>query len=65
MDLLENSLSVSVPEMAFPFGFRTLSEWIDIFTANGFILNRVQVLGFQEGNFNRQCHMLFILDLPE
>jgi len=62
VDLLSNSLSVGVPDMAFPFGFRTLGDWVDQFTVNGFKLSRIQILGFQKGNFNRQCHVLFILD---
>lgn len=64
-DLLGNSLSVGVPEMAFPFGFRSVSEWVDLFTANGFSLNKVKVPGFQKGNFNQQCHVHFILDVEE
>lgn len=62
IDFLGNSLSVSVPQMAFPFGFRTMTEWKRIFEASGFYLNRVKVLGFQPGNFNQQCHVLFVLD---
>jgi hypothetical protein len=62
IDFLANSLSVGVPSMAFPFGFRSLSDWVRIFDQNGFSLNRIKVLGFQKGNFNQQCHLLFILD---
>jgi 2-polyprenyl-3-methyl-5-hydroxy-6-metoxy-1,4-benzoquinol methylase len=62
IDLLGNSLSVGVPDMAFPFGFRTLGDWKRTFESNGFNLNRIKLLGFQRGNFNQQCHVLFILD---
>ncbi|MCX5751474.1 MAG: hypothetical protein NT099_07395 [Candidatus Saganbacteria bacterium] len=62
IDLLSNSLSVGVPDMSFPFGFRTLSDWTNQFAANGFILRKIQVLGFQKGNFNQSCHILFVLD---
>ena len=64
VDLLGNSLSVGVPDMPFPFGFRSLSNWVDTFTANGLKLDKVKVLGFQEGNFHQVCHVLFILDCP-
>lgn len=62
-DFLANSLSVGVPAMAFPFGFWTLSDWLRIFSNNGFILNQVKILGFQKGNFNQVCHVHFILDV--
>ncbi len=61
-DLLANSLSVGVPEMAFPFGFRSIGNWVKIFAKNGFELNHLVILGFQPGNFNQQCHVIFILD---
>lgn len=62
IDVLANSLSVGVPEMNFPFGFRTLTEWVRIFNESGFVLNKLNILGFQKGNFNQQCHVHFILD---
>jgi len=62
-DYLANALSVGVPHMPFPFGFRTIPEWIEIFSRNGFDLNRIKVYGFQTGNFNQVCHVHFILDV--
>lgn len=61
-DVLANALSIGVPDMPFPFGFRTLTQWIRIFEESGFNIETVKVLGFQKGNFNQQCHILFILN---
>jgi hypothetical protein len=61
-DYLANALSVGVPQMPFPFGFHTIREWLEIFARNGFTLQRLNVLGFQPGNFNQVCHVHFILD---
>lgn len=62
VDVLSNSLSVGVPEMAFPYGFQTLTAWIDIFKESGFDVESIQIVGFHPGNFNPQCHLLFILN---
>jgi len=61
-DYLANALSVGVPEMPFPFGFHTVTDWLEIFSRNGFILNKLNILGFQPGNFNQACHVHFVLD---
>ncbi len=62
IDLLSNALSVGVPEMAFPFGFRSVTEWKDLFASCGFDLERIKALGFQPGNFNQTSHVLYILN---
>ncbi len=61
IDYLANALSVGVPEMAFPCGFKTIDGWRDLFVANGFVVHNVQIQGFTKGNFNRSAHVLFVL----
>lgn len=61
IDFLANCLSVGVPEMAFPCGFKTIDEWTSIFKKNNFKVEEVKIHGFVEGNFNRSPHVFFIL----
>ena len=61
IDFLANSLSVGVPDMAFPCGFRTINGWTEIFEKNNFKVEDVRIQGFVEGNFNRSPHVFFIL----
>lgn len=61
IDFLANCLSVGVPDMAFPCGFKTIDEWTRIFIKNSFKVEEVRIHGFVEGNFNRSPHVFFIL----
>ncbi len=61
IDFLANTLSVGVPDMAFPCGFRTINEWTEIFEKNNFKVEDVRIQGFVKGNFNRSSHAFFIL----
>ncbi len=61
IDFMANCLVVGVPEMAFPCGFRSLTQWKEIFQAHGFKLKEIKVAGFVPGNFNRSSHLFFIL----
>lgn len=61
IDFLANCLSVEVPDMAFPCGFKTINEWTRIFIENNFKVEEVRIQGFVEGNFNRSPHVFFIL----
>lgn len=61
IDFMANCLSVGVPEMAFPCGFKTINEWIGIFIKNNFKVEEVKISGFVEGNFNRSPNVFFIL----
>lgn len=61
IDLLANSLSGGVPEMAFPCGFKSLNEWTELFNQNSFEVEDVVIQGFHKGIFNRSSHVLFIL----
>ena len=62
IDLFANALIGGISDMAFPFGFRTINEWNDLFIENGFELEDVQIKGFQMGLFNRSSHVYFILN---
>jgi hypothetical protein len=62
IDLIANILTTGVPDMAFPFGFRSVGHWNELFTSCGFKTKDVLVTGFQEGLFNRSSHVYFILE---
>ncbi len=61
IDFLANCLANSVPEMAFPCGFRTLEGWRKLFAKNSFELETVAIQGYVEGIFNRSGHVFFVL----
>jgi SAM-dependent methyltransferase len=61
IDLLANSLIVGVPDMAFPFGFKTINGWTNLFYECGFAVEMVQIKGFTPGMFNQSAHVHFIL----
>jgi SAM-dependent methyltransferase len=61
IDFLANCLSIGVPQMAFPCGFRSIENWMNLFTTNLFRVNEVRIHGFVPGNFNQSAHAAFIL----
>jgi len=61
IDLLANSLAVGVPEMHFPFGFRSINRWMNLFNESGFEVEKVQINGFVRGTFNRSSHVFYLL----
>ncbi|MGF1584108.1 MAG: class I SAM-dependent methyltransferase [Bacteroidales bacterium] len=61
IDFLANCLSVGVPQMAFPCGFRSIENWIDLFTTNLYKVDEVRIHGFIPGNFNQSAHATFVL----
>ena len=61
IDLLANSLIVGVPNMAFPFGFKSVNEWKVLFDECDYSVEKVQINGFTENLFNQSSHVFFIL----
>lgn len=61
IDLLANSLIVGVPDMDFPFGFRSIHEWERLFREAGFVSEKIQINGFVAGTFNRSSHVVYLL----
>ncbi|MFC2113093.1 methyltransferase domain-containing protein [Bacteroidota bacterium] len=62
IDVLANSLTGGISDMAFPFGFKTINEWNELFIENGFEIEDVRIKGFHMGLFNRSSHVYFILN---
>jgi SAM-dependent methyltransferase len=61
IDVLANSLTVGVPEMDFPFGFRTINGWAALFREAGFATEKIRINGFVGGTFNRSSHVVYLL----
>jgi len=61
IDLLANSLVVGVPNMVFPFGFKSIEDWKNIFINSGYSIENVIIHGFTTGMFNCSSHVFFIL----
>ena len=61
IDFMANVLSVGEPSMPFPAGFRSISEWKNVFERNGFLLKSVEIIGNVKHNFNQTSHAFFIL----
>jgi len=61
IDLLANSLTVGVPDMDFPFGFRSINQWSDLFHKSGLVHEKIQINGFVKGTFNRSSHVVYLL----
>lgn len=62
IDVISNALCGGVPQMAFPFGFRSLNQWIEIFSRNNYNIADIEVMGYADGVFNRSGHVFFILE---
>jgi SAM-dependent methyltransferase len=63
VDYFANAITQGLPEMNIPFNFRTVAGWQSLFAGQGFRLRLTQVMGFQQGLFNRSCHVWFVLDV--
>jgi hypothetical protein len=48
--------------MEMPFNFQTVGEWRRIFTSQGLRVSKILPMGFQANQFNRSCHVWFILE---
>jgi SAM-dependent methyltransferase len=61
IDLLANALTVGVPDMDFPFGFKTIEGWKKLFMEAGYSVEKVQINGFVNSTFNRSSHVVYLL----
>jgi SAM-dependent methyltransferase len=62
IDFFANAIAQGIPEMNMPFEFKTIEEWRQILTSNGFSVNRIQVVGFEAGRMHKSCHVWLLCD---
>lgn len=62
-DFIANMFAQVIPEINFPFQFKTISEWNSVFIENGFKVAKTILIGFKrEKKRIGSCHALFIID---
>ncbi len=61
VDYFANAIAQGIPPMATP-SFRTVKEWWQSFEEQGWTVVQTKVLGFQVRNFNRSCHVWFVIE---
>jgi SAM-dependent methyltransferase len=62
IDYFANAIAQGLVQMDMPFNFKTVREWQGVFAAQGFTVRKTLLMGFQPGQFNRSCHVWFVLD---
>jgi SAM-dependent methyltransferase len=62
VDYFANAIAQGLVQMDMPFNFKTVREWQNVFSAQGFTLRKTLLMGFQPGQFNRSCHVWSVLD---
>lgn len=65
VDTFANAITQGLPQMHMPFNFKPVGEWQELFAGQGFVVRNTLMLGFQNGFFNRSCHVWFVLDRAE
>ncbi len=62
-DYVENTFSQGIPEMNFPFQFKTVPEWNSVLVNNGFTVVKTTLIGFKRTKeWSGICHALFVAD---
>jgi len=62
LDYFSNIMVRGTLEMNFPFSFRTVNEWREMFKESGFIVKESRLLGFLNYKFSRTCYVLHVID---
>jgi len=57
IDFFANAIAQGIPEMNMPFEFKTIREWQQILSVNGFSVERILVVGFEPGRVHKSCHV--------
>jgi 2-polyprenyl-3-methyl-5-hydroxy-6-metoxy-1,4-benzoquinol methylase len=61
LDYFSNVVIMRVPDMNFPFGYKTINQWRQLFSKAGFKTVKTILIGF--GRFHRTGRVAFILDV--
>ena len=62
IDTFSNVIAQGLSQMDIPFNFKTVAEWQALFQDHGWQVTRSLPMGFQANQFNRSCHIWFVLD---
>ena len=61
-DYFSNAVIYGRPDITFPFKFKTIDEWKELFKAAGFTLNKCIINGFNDWKLTQNCQVWFVLD---
>ena len=62
-DFVDDAFAQGIPEMNFPFQFKTVEEWRGILADNGFDVVETVLIGFKRTkDWTGTCHALFVAD---
>jgi SAM-dependent methyltransferase len=62
IDTFGNVIAQGLAQMDIPYNFKPLGEWLALFQAQGWQVVQTLPMGFQANQFNRSCHVWFVLD---
>lgn len=62
-DFVDNAFAQGIPDMNFPFQFKTIPEWNRVLVEHGFVVRQTVLIGFKRTKeWTGTCHALFIAD---
>ncbi len=61
-DYFSNAVIYGRPDITFPFNFKTVEEWKEIFKSVGFTVKECVVNGFNEWKLTQNCQAWFVLE---
>ena len=62
-DFVDNAFAQGIPEMNFPFQFKTVPQWKSVLAANGFNVVVTDLIGFRRTeDWTGTCHALFVAE---
>ncbi len=65
-DFVDNAFAQGIPDMNFPFQFKTIPEWNRVLVAHGFDVRHIVLIGFKRTKeWTGTCHALFIADCEQ
>jgi 2-polyprenyl-3-methyl-5-hydroxy-6-metoxy-1,4-benzoquinol methylase len=62
LDFFTNAIAIGMPEMNFPFGFKSPRVWRSVFEAHGFRMQHSVLFAYEQGKMHRGCQVWMVFD---
>lgn len=62
IDYYANAVAQGIPEMNMPFAFKSPREWERTLAANGWVVTRISLAGFEPGRMHKSCHIWLLCE---
>jgi SAM-dependent methyltransferase len=62
IDYFANVIAQGIPEMNFPFQFKTVPEWESVLNANGLQVVQTIMAGFEARRMHKSCHVWLVCE---